>query len=59
MSDSTSLDCPDDFEQLLGADVVTRVCGNCGTETIMNAVFAKYVPGDLMSCRQCRNPSER
>lgn len=34
-------------------DVVPVRCGNCGTETVMNAMYAKHVT-ELTNCRKCR-----
>lgn len=34
-------------------DVVPVRCGNCGAETVMNAMYAKHVT-KLNSCAKCR-----
>ena len=35
-------------------EVVSKRCGNCLSECIMNASYSKYVKGDLLSCGKCR-----
>lgn len=44
-----------DFNELLQEAVVNKRCGNCGADTIMNARYARYVQGNLLSCGRCRN----
>ena len=46
----------DEFTQILQDAVVSKRCGDCSTDTIMNSAYARYVPGPLLSCRHCRTP---
>ena len=36
-------------------DTVPVKCKNCGSDTLMNAAYAKYVTNGLDSCSQCRS----
>ena len=46
----------DPFDEIFNSGIISVRCGNCGTDTIMNAAYARYVPGPLLSCRHCRTP---
>jgi hypothetical protein len=52
MNDSGVTD--DFFQAVMRADVVNVTC-QCGAQTVMNAAYAKHVPGlRIQSCRECR-----
>ena len=46
--------CQEFLKGLQNAAVVPRKCKNCGADVVINSQYAKYVPGDLESCRYCR-----
>lgn len=46
--------CQEFLKGLQDASVVPRKCKNCGADVVINAAYAKYVPGDVESCRFCR-----
>lgn len=39
---------------VMRSSVVTVMCHGCGSEQIMNAVYAPYVTDGLRTCRLCR-----
>lgn len=54
MSDSSQSQ--DFFSQVMASDVVEVRCRRCGSETIMNKQYAKYVKdGTIKDCGKCRN----
>jgi ribosomal protein S27AE len=48
--------CDDFFVQVMASDVVEVRCERCGSQTIMNKQYARYVTnGTIKDCGKCRN----
>jgi len=44
----------DYFREVLESEVATVVCGNCGSEVVVNKVYLPYLPsGRVKSCKNC------
>lgn len=46
------------FQETLQSEVVPVICNGCGSEQVMNKVYAAYVKDGLQNCRNCRNCRE-
>lgn len=44
------------FGAIMASEVVAVVCRRCGTETVMNKKYARYLEGgSIVDCGLCRN----